>query len=81
VRTRPTPPTSKNPKSNGRTVPQHSSPAVPKALRPRSVSVQRRGYVRPLDDGATELVRVIQFLWREGRGIQPVMMVERELLN
>jgi hypothetical protein len=43
--------------------------------------VQRRGYVRPLDDGATELVRVIQFLWREGRGIQPVMMVERELLN
>jgi hypothetical protein len=37
--------------------------------------------VRPLDDGTTELVRVIQFVWRAGRVTQPVLMVERELLN
>jgi hypothetical protein len=37
--------------------------------------------VRPLDDGTTELVRVIPFVWRAGPAIQPVLLVERELLN
>ena len=79
--TRQTPRTSKNPKSSGRVVPLPSTTAVRKGRRPRSASAQGRAYVRPLDDGATELVRIIQFLWTEGHGIQPVLMVERQLLN
>jgi hypothetical protein len=41
----------------------------------------RRAPVRPLDDGTTEVVRVIQFVWAGGHAVQPVLMVERELLN
>jgi hypothetical protein len=37
--------------------------------------------VRSLDDGTTELVRVIEFVWTVGDAIQPVLMVKRELLN
>jgi hypothetical protein len=62
-------------------VPHLSPTAVPKAPRHRSAPAQRRAYVRPVDDGATELVRVIQFLWSEGGRIQPVLMVERQLLD
>ena len=37
---------------------------------------------RALDDGATEAVRVIEFLWPAGgSSVQPVLLVERELLN
>jgi hypothetical protein len=35
--------------------------------------------VRPLDDGATEVVRVNEFAWMVGDSIQPVLMVERQL--
>jgi hypothetical protein len=62
-------------------VPHHPFAAAPKAHRHRFASPQRPTSVRPLDDGATELARVIQFLWTKGRRIQPVLMVERELLN
>jgi hypothetical protein len=41
----------------------------------------RRRSVRPLDDGTTESVRVIEFVWRAGEAIQPVLMLERELLH
>ena len=41
----------------------------------------RRAPVRPLDDGTTEVVRVIQFVWAADRAVQPVLMLERELLN
>jgi hypothetical protein len=37
--------------------------------------------VRPLDDGTTELVRIIEFVWSTGPEIQPVLLLERELLN
>lgn len=37
--------------------------------------------VRPLDDGTTESVRVIEFIWTIGGAIQPVLMLERELLD
>jgi hypothetical protein len=49
--------------------------------RRRLPSAPHRAPVRPLDDGTTEVVRVIQFVWAAGRGVQPVLMVERELLN
>lgn len=48
--------------------------------RSHPIAPQRRP-VRPLDDGATELVRVIEFAWTAGGAIQPVLMVERELLS
>lgn len=41
----------------------------------------RRRPVRPLDDGTTESVRVIEFVWTAGNAIQPVLMLERELLD
>jgi hypothetical protein len=37
--------------------------------------------VRPLDDGTTEVVRVIEFELPAGKSIQPVLLVERELLH
>jgi hypothetical protein len=80
VPTRLMPPTSKNPKSSGSLVMEHFSSGVSQPRR-RPVPTSRRGPVRPLDDGTTELVRVIQFVWRAGRAIQPVLMVERVLLN
>jgi hypothetical protein len=82
VPTRLTPPTSKNPTSSGSVImsPQ-SSGTAPRAGPRRPAPTSRRVPVRPLDDGTTELVRVIQFVWRAGRVTQPVLMVERELLN
>jgi hypothetical protein len=37
--------------------------------------------VRPLDDGTTELVRVIEFVLPAGSAIQPVLWLERQLLD
>jgi hypothetical protein len=37
--------------------------------------------VRPLDDGTTESIRVIEFVWQTGARVQPVLWLERELLN
>jgi hypothetical protein len=47
----------------------------------RVASAQQGARMRPLDDPTTELVRVIPFVWTVGRRIQPVLLVERELLN
>ncbi len=41
----------------------------------------RRRPVRPLGDGTTERVRLIEFLWPAGTGIQPVLMLDRRLLD
>jgi hypothetical protein len=41
----------------------------------------RRRPVRPLDDGTTELVHVIEFAWPAGDGIQPVIWLQRQLLD
>jgi hypothetical protein len=37
--------------------------------------------VRPLDDGTTELVHVIEFILPAGESIQPVMFLDRQLLD
>ena len=37
--------------------------------------------VRPLDDGTTELVRVIEFVLPAGSAIQPVLWLDRKLLD
>jgi hypothetical protein len=60
----------------------HELPAVsPAARRRRSAASPRRTPVRRLDDGATERVRVIEFVWTANDSIQPVLLVERELLS
>jgi hypothetical protein len=68
---------------------RYATPAVTtrallRELRRRGGDVRHtplRAPVRPLDDGTTESVRVIEFVWRAGASIQPVLMLERELLN
>jgi hypothetical protein len=48
----------------------------------RGAVTPRRASVRRLGDGTTELVRVIQFVWvARDDALQPVLMLERELLN
>jgi hypothetical protein len=37
--------------------------------------------VRPLDDGTTELVHVIEFMLPAGQSIQPVIFLDRQLLD
>jgi hypothetical protein len=39
--------------------------------------------VRPLDDGSTELVTVLEFIWtaNDGEAVQPVLWLDRELLH
>ena len=41
----------------------------------------RRRPVRPLDDGTTELVQVIEFGLPAGDAIQPVIWLQRQLLD
>ena len=41
----------------------------------------RRRPVRPLDDGTTELVHVIEFILPAGPSIQPVIFLDRQLLD
>jgi hypothetical protein len=56
-------------------------PPIGPPARRRPAETQRRGPVRPLDDGTTAIVRVIEFVWVAGDAIQPVLMVKRELLH
>jgi hypothetical protein len=37
--------------------------------------------VRPLDDGTTERVRVIEFVVPAGSAIQPILWLDRQLLD
>ena len=41
----------------------------------------RRRPVRPLDDGTTELVHVIEFVLPAGEALQPVIWLDRQLLD
>ena len=59
---------------------QQQSAATPRDSRPKRAA-PRRAAVRPLDDGTTAIVRVIEFVWPAGESIQPVLLMERELLN
>lgn len=56
-------------------------PIGPATRRRRSGAPRRRTPIRPLDDGTTAVVRVIEFVWVAGDAVQPVLMVKRELLN
>lgn len=47
----------------------------------RTVQRPARPPVRALDDGSTELVRLIEFVWLMHPGRQPVILVEREWLH
>ena len=40
-----------------------------------------RAVPRLLEGDRTEVVRVIEFLWPAGDAVQPVLLVERELLQ
>jgi len=41
----------------------------------------RRRPVRPLDDGTTEVVHVIEFVLPAGNAVQPVIWLDRILLD
>jgi hypothetical protein len=41
----------------------------------------RRRPVRPIDDGTTELVHLIEFILPAGHSIQPVIFLDRQLLD
>ena len=41
----------------------------------------RRRLVRPLDDGTTEVVHVIEFILPAGEAVQPVIWLDRQLLD
>jgi hypothetical protein len=56
-------------------------PPLGPLARRRPAATPRRTPVRPLDDGTTAIVRVIEFVWVAGDAVQPVLMVKRELLN
>lgn len=51
------------------------------ATAPTRTRAPRRHRVRPLGDGTTERVRVIEFLWSDGVACQPVLLLERTLLD
>jgi hypothetical protein len=48
--------------------------------RTREKTTSRRP-VRPLDDGTTELVHVVEFVLPAGDAIQPVLWLDRRLLD
>lgn len=48
---------------------------------PRVRERTRRRPVRPLDDGTTELVHVIEFVLPAGDAVQPVIWLDRQLLD
>ena len=54
------------------------SPGGPAAPDPAPA---RRRPVRPLDDDTTELVHVIEFILPAGPSIQPVIFLDRQLLD
>jgi hypothetical protein len=66
-------------------------PAVPIDRRPGGVDDvvprgsgagrPRRRPVRPLDDGTTESVHIIEFLLPAGERVQPVIFLDRQLLE
>jgi hypothetical protein len=57
---------------------QPQAPGHPGHPRP---SRPRRRPVRPIDDGTTELVHVIEFILPAGHAIQPVIFLDRQLLD
>ena len=63
-----------------------SAPILPRSTRSAEGAEQlrertRRRPVRPLDDGTTELVHVIEFVLPAGDSIQPVLWLDRQLLD
>ena len=63
-----------------------SAPVLPRGPRSsegaaRTHERTRRRPVRPLDDGTTELVHVIEFVLPAGDAVQPVIWLDRQLLD
>lgn len=63
-----------------------SAPMLPRAPRSSEGTTRvrertRRRPVRPLDDGTTELVHVIEFVLPAGDAVQPVIWLDRQLLD
>ena len=63
-----------------------SAPVLPRTPRSSDAASRvsertRRRPVRPLDDGTTELVHVIEFVLPAGEGVQPVIWLDRQLLD
>ncbi len=62
-------------------------PAIPTTRAPvdandaRPAAAAGRVAGRPLTDGCTERVRLIEFVWRAGSAQQSVILVARELLH
>ena len=61
--------------------PAPTLPHGPRSSEARARDRTRRRPVRPLDDGTTELVHVIEFAWPAGDAIQPVIWLQRQLLD
>lgn len=49
--------------------------------RPQKAPRPRRRPVRPLDDGTTEVIHLIGFALPAGDSIQPVIFLDRQLLD
>ena len=80
----PTPQISRTQSGNAEAMADHVH--LPRADRQRAVPTDRepraQRAAQPLDDGATEVVHVIQFLLpARGSSVQPVLWVRRELLH
>jgi hypothetical protein len=63
-----------------------SAPVLPRGARSSERAARereraRRRPVRPLDDGTTELVHVIEFVLPAGDAVQPVIWLDRQLLD
>ena len=59
-----------------------STPASERlSARPGRRTARPAAAVRPLDDAATEQVTLIEFVWRAGSRVQPVLWLDRELLH
>jgi hypothetical protein len=56
-------------------------PRYSERVTPDPEGAPRRRPVRPLDDGTTELVHMIEFVLPAGDAIQPVIWLQRQLLD
>ena len=56
-------------------------PGSSERVTPDPEGAPRRRPVRPLDDGTTELVHVIEFVLPAGDAFQPVIWLQRQLLD
>lgn len=61
--------------------PRHLAGTALEPAAQRGAGRRTRRPVRPLGDGTTERVRIIEFMWAGGAGVQPVLFLDRRLLD